>query len=175
MKQAQRVYLIGFMGAGKTTIGRQLAQEMGWHFLDLDDWIEEQAGKSIPEVFREAGEAAFRQMERQAIEATAQLFSPHIIACGGGTPCQGDNMARLNELGLTIYLQQSPQELTRRLLPFRAHRPMISQVPEAGLQTFIADLLAQREPYYLQAQHHFSPSDAQVQHIHELLRFSTNS
>lgn len=174
MRSLERIYLVGFMGAGKTTFGRQLAAAFAWEFLDLDDWIEERAGQSIAALFRDAGEAAFRQMEREAIEATTELKQPHVIACGGGTPCQGDNMARLNELGLTLYLQHPPEELTRRLLPFRAHRPLISHVPEGELAAFITNLLTQREPYYLQAHHHLTSADIQVQHIRELLRFSPN-
>ncbi|MEL6672525.1 MAG: shikimate kinase [Bacteroidota bacterium] len=150
----QTVYLIGFMGAGKTTLGKQLAESLGWPFLDLDDYIERREGQSVRDIFAQRGEAAFRALERRSLlELTAQAQADRIIACGGGTPCFGDHMDLLNQTGTTIYLQVPVAELARRLEQERAQRPLLRQVPPEELEDFIEALLNQREVFYLRARH----------------------
>lgn len=148
------IFLIGFMGAGKTTLGRATAALLGWHFIDLDVKIVAEEKVSIPELFKTRGEAWFRAREREALlDLEQQGEGPYLIACGGGTPCYEDNMEWLNAHGTTVYIQVGVPELCRRLEPDQDTRPMISAVAPADLSQHITKLLQQREPYYLQAHH----------------------
>ena len=100
-------FLIGYMGSGKTTLGRAVAARTGIRFIDLDDYIEEREGCSIREIFASRGEDAFRAIERDALQEVSRMADT-LVACGGGTPCFGDNMDLLNRCGLTVYLD-APQ------------------------------------------------------------------
>ncbi len=165
------LFLIGFMGAGKTTLGKQLASTLGWHFLDLDEKIEGEEGKPVAELFALQGEAWFRRRERSALEALQQEAIPdRIVACGGGTPCYGDNMDWLNAAGTTVYLRVPVQELVSRLLPQRAHRPMISGVEPEDLETHITALLASREAYYLRARYILNPEQQSLENLAAIAR-----
>ncbi|MGQ1945835.1 shikimate kinase [Geofilum sp. OHC36d9] len=146
----QRVFLIGFMGSGKSTVGQLLAKETGWKFLDLDHYIENQQNKTIAQIFKAHGEQEFRKKENEALKEIIQLEKV-IIATGGGTPCYYNNMDIMNKNGLTIYLQLSPEELRKRLLPARAARPLIAGKSDAELLTFIKEKIAEREPFYQKA------------------------
>ncbi|WNJ16805.1 shikimate kinase [Pontibacter sp. G13] len=159
----QTAFLIGFMGSGKTSLGKRAANQLGWEFVDLDHWIEAKVGKTVPVIFEEMGESAFRDMEREALEALSEpAQTPRLISCGGGTPCYGDNMALINRLGTSVYLRQRLGILTQRLTQQRAGRPMLSAVPADELPTFIRELLTKREPYYLQAHHVLSDEELTV-------------
>jgi len=147
------VFLTGFMGAGKTTLGRSAAQQLGWPFLDLDELIERQQSRSIREIFETKGEAYFRQLERDAITFVVGLQAPHVVATGGGTPCQGDNMERLRLGGLTFYLKPDTEVLIERLREMRAERPKLREIPEDQIPQVIHHLLSTREPYYQRAHH----------------------
>lgn len=154
-----RIYLIGFMGSGKSYFGYQLAELFDYRFIDLDELIEKEAGMDIPAIFSQEGEDGFRQREREALHHTRHCEQT-IIACGGGAPCFFDNMAWMNQHGLTIYLEASVQVLVERLLPGREHRPLIAALPEKELHAFIEKKLAGRAPIYRQAQIIFSQSRA---------------
>ncbi len=143
----RRIYLIGFMGSGKSFTGRRLAAELGLPFLDLDHYLEEKAGRTIFRIFEEEGEAAFRKMEAAALRETDR-FSAAVIACGGGTPCFGDNMEWMNAYGLTIYLETPVELLVERLISETAHRPLLRGLDRPGLRRYIEDKLAHRAPYY---------------------------
>ncbi len=146
----RRIYLIGFMGSGKSFTGRRLAEALGLPFLDLDDYLEERAGRTIYRLFEEEGEAAFREMEAAALRAT-ERFSAAVIACGGGTPCFGDNMEWMNAHGMTIYLETPAALLVDRLLGEMDHRPLLRGLDRAGLRRYIEEKLEQRAPYYRRA------------------------
>jgi len=146
----ERVFLIGFMGSGKSTVGQLLAKETGWQFLDLDHYIETRHNKTIAQIFSTYGEQKFREKENEALKEIVQLKKV-IVASGGGTPCYFNNMDIMNKTGLTIYLQLSPEELTKRLLPARAARPLIADKSDAELLTFIKEKLAEREFFYQKA------------------------
>lgn len=145
-----RIFLIGFMGSGKSYVGKKLARLMQRPFIDLDNRIETNAQRSIREIFAQDGEAAFRQMERQALHETAQLDSA-VIACGGGVPCFFDNIAWMNANGVTIYLRVPEEVLFRRLKAGKVHRPLLRDLSDTELRQYIRDKLAERELFYRQA------------------------
>ncbi|MFN7119620.1 MAG: shikimate kinase [Saprospiraceae bacterium] len=146
-----RLFLIGFMGSGKSHVGQQLAKRLTLPFIDLDEWIEQQQQRPIREIFAEHGEAAFRQLEQQALHETVHLENA-IISTGGGTPCFFDNMSWMNQHGVTIYLEVPVPILVQRLLPQRAKRPLIKDLEASELADFIHQKLAERVPFYEQAQ-----------------------
>lgn len=139
------------MGAGKSTLGRAAARLLGWPFDDLDELIERAAGLSVQQLFAQEGEAAFRQREAEALAAYARAEGPRILACGGGTPCFGENLARMKASGHVFYLRLAPGLLAQRLSGQRSERPLIRDLSEAELPGFIAQRLAEREAWYLQA------------------------
>lgn len=164
------VFLTGFMGAGKTTLGRSAAQQLGWPFLDLDELIESQQSLSIREIFETKGEAYFRQLERDAITFVVGLQEPHIVATGGGTPCQGDNMERLRQGGLTLYLKPDTDLLIERLRTMRSERPKLREIPEDQIPQVIHHLLSAREPYYQRAHHMLQGESLSAEHIVQLVQ-----
>ena len=148
----QRIILIGYMGAGKTTIGRTLARELGLEFYDLDWYVENRYRKRIPEIFAERGEEGFRAMERTMLHEVAE-FEDIVLSCGGGTPCFFDNMDFMNQRGETIYLKATPEVLQQHLRMGKSKRPLLEGKSPEELEAYIRDSLAQREPYYRQAKH----------------------
>ena len=154
-----RIFLIGFMGSGKSHVGRQLAASTGMDFLDLDVQIEKDQQRSIRQIFEQEGEATFRQIERDALFSMAQQEHA-IIACGGGTPCFFDNMDWMNRNGITIYLQTPVSILVQRLKPEKAHRPLLQNLDDEGLHIFIRAKLAERVPFYLRASVIYQVKDA---------------
>lgn len=161
-----RIFLTGFMGSGKTTIGRTLAENMSLDFVDLDDVIEEQAGKSISEIFEESSEKVFREMERTALDKTMSMDNV-IIATGGGTPCFGNNMERMNTKGLTVYLKLSADRLFDRLKDETEERPLIQGFSEDQLKNYITRNLQEREGCYRQAQFYVAVKDYSPEEIAE--------
>ena len=147
----RHLFLIGFMGCGKSWWGKTLAEQSGQPFIDLDAFIEASAGQSIAGIFAESGETGFRLLEHDCLRRLAAL-PPSIVATGGGTPCFFDNMDWMNRHGHTAYLQTPPEVLFERLRRQTARRPLLRDLDDAGLQHFIHERLAAREPYYIQAQ-----------------------
>lgn len=152
------IFLIGFMGSGKTTLGQAVSRASGLPFVDLDQWIEEQQGCSIGDFWQRHGEDAFRRLERQAL---AKLAERHdlIVACGGGTPCYFDNMALMQRRGITVWLDASRPRLLSRLREAQAQRPLIASIAsDDELDAYIADALTRRNPHYSRAAVRF-PAD----------------
>ena len=145
-----KVFLVGFMGSGKSTLGKKLSELMNVSFIDLDSKIEESEGKSVNEIFRERGEEYFRNLEAEALRAIARIRNA-VIATGGGAPCFYDNMEWMNENGVTVYLKAEPGELYHRLLKERETRPLLAHLGDVALFDYIMSSLAHREPYYAQA------------------------
>lgn len=147
-----RVFLIGFMGSGKSYSGKRLAAALGCDFYDLDALIEDREGASVAWIFEEKGETYFRELERQTLHETSNRERA-VISCGGGTPCFFDNMDWMNAQGVTVWLDP-PAELVLRRLQRKPHkRPLL-----AGLETdeqwlaFIAKKMEERRPFYSRAQ-----------------------
>lgn len=144
-------YLTGFMAAGKSTVGKLFAREMGYLFLDLDAHIAEMTGKPIPEIFEQEGEERFRELEAQALRKTGG-YEKAVIATGGGTPCFHGGMDWMNRHGITIYLQLPASTLLERLKRVeRSGRPLLGQKSEEELYDWIEDQLNEREPVYRKA------------------------
>ena len=109
-----RIFLIGYMGAGKTTLGKAFAREMSLNFIDLDWFIEERFHKTVQQLFLERGEDGFRELERKMLHEVAE-FEDVVVSTGGGTPCFFDNMEYMNDCGDTVFLDVEPAVLFRRL------------------------------------------------------------
>ena len=157
------IFLIGYMGCGKTTLGSALAETMHVPFIDLDDLIEQRQHKSVREIFAEIGENGFRQLGRSTLLNVA-LTTEAIVACGGGTPCYADNMALMNQHGTTVHLTTSIDRLTTRLtMPeHKAKRPLIANKSDDEIRQFISDALAARLPFYNQASLQFDSTDIET-------------
>jgi shikimate kinase len=146
-----RIYLVGYMGCGKTTIGRKIADLLGIGFVDLDKYIEERYFKSVPAIFAEEGEQAFREKERISLLEVAQ-FENIIVGTGGGAPCYYDNMEMMNSNGITVYIAPDTEVLAKRLIKSKTERPLIAGKSETELIGFINDALLKRAPFYEKSQ-----------------------
>jgi shikimate kinase len=146
----EKIFLLGYMGSGKTTIGKRLAKKLNVAFIDLDAFIENRYRKAISEIFAEKGETGFREIEKIVLHEVAQ-FEKVVISTGGGTPCFFDNMNVMNESGLTIYLKTSVEKLTKRLSASKEKRPIIKDKKTEELKTFISENLDKRELFYNRA------------------------
>lgn len=148
----RRIILVGYMGSGKTTIGKALSKETGMMFYDLDWYIESRMHKTVSQIFAERGEEAFRKMEYNMLHEVAE-FEDVIISCGGGTPCFFDNMDYLSQQGDVVYLKASPDTLYKHLLMAKVERPLLKDKTQDELIDYITSHLAEREPYYQKAHH----------------------
>lgn len=147
-----RIYLIGYMYSGKTTVGRKLADALGYDFLDLDQAIETRYHTTLPLFFKRYGEPMFRQVEMQMLHATDQMDNV-VISTGGGTPCFGDNMQWINDNGTSIYLRLTEESICQRMESSRKCRPTVMALPPEERKQFIHDQLSARLPIYQQARH----------------------
>lgn len=148
------IFLIGFMGSGKSYWGQRLAESMGRRFIDLDSVIEEKQKKSIAAIFEDNGEQHFRELERQELGRLIEKPEPMVIACGGGTPCYFDNMLFMKQNGLVVWLDPTVASLEKRLKPEKDKRPLIRSVPDEQLAVFIEEKLKERIPFYSGAHLH---------------------
>lgn len=146
----KRIFLVGYMGAGKTTVGKDLARRAGLTFIDLDFYIEGRYHKLVSEIFAERGEEAFREIERKMLHEVAE-FEDVLVSTGGGAPCFFDNMDFMNGCGTTIYLKVSVEELAKRLEMCKHTRPVLKGRSGGELRDFISDSLEKRNPFYTQA------------------------
>jgi len=144
-----RFFLTGFMGCGKSFWGQKLATSYSLKFIDLDRFIETQHACSVNQLFEEKGEAVFRSIEHAALLEIIASEETCIIATGGGTPCFYDNLKRMNEYGVSIYLHASPRYLVQRLINETSIRPLLKNLDEDELVAFVNATLAEREKFYL--------------------------
>ena len=159
-----RIFLTGYMGAGKTTLGKAFARKMNVPFVDLDWYIEERFHKTVGELFTERGETGFRELERNMLHEV-------------GAPCFFDNMEFMNRVGKTVFLDVHPDVLFRRLRIAKQQRPILQGKEDDELKAFIIRALEQRAPFYTQAQYIFNADELEdrwqietaVQRLQELL------
>ena len=147
-----RIILIGYMGSGKTTVGKVLSREIKLPFYDLDWYIENRMHKSIHQIFEEKGEEGFRKIERNLLHEVAE-FENVIISCGGGTPCFFDNIGYINQQGESVYLKCRADVLSAHLRMGKTIRPLLLNKTNEEVELFISEQLAQRESFYSQAKH----------------------
>lgn len=145
-----RIYLIGYMGSGKTTVGKQLAKLLNYDFLDLDNHFEEKYNISISDFFEKYDENAFRLIELKLLKESF-VMDRVVISTGGGLPCFSNNMEMMKENGITVYLNMTTKALKNRLGNAKRVRPLIAGLNENELEKYIADSLNQRKPFYLKA------------------------
>ncbi|MBR4917680.1 MAG: shikimate kinase [Bacteroidales bacterium] len=147
----RNIVLVGFSGAGKTTLGRALALRLGLEFVDLDDAIEEKYHATIPHIFQKYGESVFRQCEYQTLKEMLKCQGM-VIAAGGGTPANQDAMRLMNEFAATVYVDLSEETLVQRLKNSKKERPLTAGLTEDQLVAYVQERLEQRLPYYRMAQ-----------------------
>jgi len=148
----KRIIIVGYMGAGKTTVGKALAKDLGLTFYDLDWYIESRRRMTVPQIFAERGEEGFRKIEYNMLHEVAE-FEDVVLSCGGGTPCFFDNMDYLNQQGQVVYLKATPEVLYKHLKMGKVERPLLKGKSEGELLDFITRQLATREPFYFKAQY----------------------
>lgn len=145
-----RIYLIGYMGSGKSMVGKGLAQKLGLTFIDMDHYIEERNFRTIPQIFAEDGEAGFRKLEQKALHELSE-FDDVVIATGGGAPCFFDNMEMIKRTGRSVYLNGTPRIIAERLKQSKIERPLIKGKTDQELVDFIHETLNKRSAWYQQA------------------------
>jgi shikimate kinase len=167
-----KVFLLGFMGSGKSYWSRQLSSAMGLPLIELDHEIEQEAGSSIADIFSRKGEAFFRTLERDLLRRLIEKDA-FILSCGGGTPCFFDNMDRMNQAGLTLWLNPAVSVMVERLKRNRHHRPLIRDLDDAALTEYVNRILRTRSPFYQKARLSVDPAGLSVDTLIEKIRSCT--
>ena len=148
----QPIFLVGYMGCGKSTIGRKLARRLGLHYVDTDALVEEKEGATVYDIFQFEGEEQFRRVERAVMEEVIAEGAA-IVSTGGGLPTWADNMARMNATGRTVYLKRSAENIASRLSPYgRQKRPRLRGLNDEELVQFMQEDMARRACFYEAAQ-----------------------
>ena len=153
-----RIFLTGYMGAGKTTLGKAFARKLNLPFVDLDWYMEERFHKTVGELFVERGAAGFRELEKNMLHEVG-AFEDVVISTGGGAPCFFDNMDFMNRNGKTVFLNVHPDVLFRRLRVAKQQRPILQGKQDDELKEFIIRALEKRTPFYSQAQYVFNADE----------------
>ena len=171
INEERRLFIVGYMGAGKTTVGRLLAEKLKWSFIDMDGFIESRYHQTIAAIFETKGEADFREIERRSLHEISS-FEKVVVSTGGGLPCFFDNMELMNRAGITIYLKADPTDLVNRLSLDKQKRPLIKGKNREELMDFVEASLEKREPFYNQAKfifdfRHFSTKEEINQWVEE--------
>lgn len=146
-----RIFLIGFMGSGKTHWGKQLAQRLQLSFFDLDEVIAQSEQLTIPEIFGKQGEEYFRNKEKEMLEKLVDENASMVVSCGGGTPCFFNNIEFMKKYGTVVWLNTTVNVLLQRLMKERNERPLLKDISDAGLRHYIIRKLNERRMYYEQA------------------------
>ena len=161
-----KIVLLGYMGSGKSTVGKQLAAHLGLRFIDLDSYIEEKLNTTIPELFRTKGEIFFRLKEHKLLKEVLEDQEDIVISLGGGTPCYSNNMDLVLENTPNVfYLKLSIPALAARLQDEKLQRPLISHLPDEELPEFIGKHLFERNPFYNQATHIIAADKLSVEEL----------
>ena len=164
-----RIYIVGYMGAGKTTAARRLAQRMGWEVVDTDALFEEKYKISVNDFFNKYDEPLYRKLESEVLKATESLDHV-VVSTGGGTACFFDNMDWMNQHGLTIFLRISPQAAVDRVIHSRHKRPLVEGKSEEELTEFVSQHYASRLPFYEQARITAKSEDFDIERLMEAIK-----
>lgn len=149
-----KIVLVGYMGSGKTTVGKFLANELNFNFIDLDSYIEQSESMTISKLFKSKGELYFRKKEHEYLKEILTKQSNFVLSTGGGTPCYGDSMNTIiDKTKNNFYLKVSLPSLVQRLSSEKLERPLIKNIPNEGLAEFIGKHLFERSYYYSQSNH----------------------
>ncbi|MCD8072521.1 MAG: shikimate kinase [Alistipes sp.] len=146
-----KIFLVGFMGCGKTSLGKKIASKLGWPFVDMDMDIEQRYGMKVSELFERFGEDYFRKVESEILREISGRDGDAVVSTGGGAPCHRENMDIMNSAGATVYLRMSPEKLLSRLEHGRDKRPKIRGMSDDELLSFIREILPGREKAYSRA------------------------
>jgi shikimate kinase len=160
-----KLFLIGFMGSGKSFLGKQVSQQLQIPFFDLDERIEEHEGKTISDIFGEKGEEYFRLLEKDILYLITESHESFVMATGGGTPCYFNNIDYLKTKGQVIWINPSIQTICNRLKSEKDKRPLVKNLPDAQLAGYIQKKMADRRIYYQQAHHIINQDDIHPEHI----------
>ena len=164
-----KIFLIGFMGSGKTYWGRQLGEKLRLPFFDLDEQIESNEGKAISQIFAEEGEEYFRLLEKDTLHIITESHDSFIMATGGGTPCYFNNIEFMNKMGTTVWINTPVDLLHERLLKDKDQRPLIKNLDDAQLRSFIIKKFSDRKIYYEQAEMMVEENEKSIEKIVEKL------
>ncbi len=164
-----RIYIVGYMGAGKTTAARRLAQRMGWEVVDTDALFEEKYKISVNDFFNKYDEPLYRKLESEVLKATENLDHV-VVSTGGGTACFFDNMDWMNQHGLTVFLHISPQAAVDRVIHSRHKRPLVEGKSEEELTEFVNQHYASRLPFYEQARITAKSEDFDIERLMEAIK-----
>ena len=162
-----KIFLIGFMGSGKTHWGRLLSQKLSIPFFDLDEQVEVYAGKSIAEIFNTEGEEHFRMQEKEVLHIITESHESFVMACGGGSPCYFNNIEYMNQAGTTVWINSPLEILFQRLVQEKEKRPLIKELSAEQLQSFISRKFADRKIYYEQADIKMDEEPVQIEKLIE--------
>jgi shikimate kinase len=163
-----KIFLIGYMGCGKSTLGRKLSASLNLTFIDLDTFLEEKYFRTIPQIFAEEGETEFRIKERRVLEEVA-AFDDVIVATGGGAPCFFDNMELMNSAGFCVFLDVATDALVNRLIHAKTERPLIKGKSPEELHEFIEMMMQKRRPFYEKARYILKGSEISPDQVIELV------
>ncbi len=158
------------MGAGKSKLGRSLANNIGVDFIDLDDEIARVHNQSISKIFEEKGEPGFREIEKEVLKDWIKRDN-YLMACGGGTPCYKNNMDLMNASGSTVYLDVPSEVLLSRLSNSKVNRPLIQGMTKSELKIYIDNKINERKPYYLKSKIWINPIETSLDTIVTSLRY----
>ncbi|MBK9569175.1 MAG: shikimate kinase [Chitinophagaceae bacterium] len=162
-----KIFLIGFMGSGKTHWGRLLSEKLSFPFFDLDEQVTEYAGKSIPELFETEGAEQFRMMEKDVLHIISESHDSFVMACGGGSPCYFNNIDYMKQAGTTVWINTPLDTLFERLEKDKDKRPLIKGLSAGQLRTFIGKKFSDRKIYYEQADVMVDEQPVQLDHLIE--------
>ncbi len=169
-----RVYLIGYMGSGKTTVGRRLAKHMDYEFVDIDQLFEKRYRLSVSAFFEKYDENAFRQIEKELIEEVS-TSSKLVISTGGGAPCFFENLEMMKKTGVVVYLQMAVKSLVDRLSNAKKIRPILKNLSGDELYSFIENQLSDRELFYNQANITMQGESLNINTLAEAIRLLLSS
>ena len=169
-----KIFLVGYMGCGKSLWGKMIANHYNYQFIDLDAYIEERENMSISEIFTKFKEEGFREREHKALKSISSIDNI-IVATGGGTPCFYNNMEKMNHWGETLYIEGSPELLCERIRNSKKERPLVKNISQDELLGYIQDHLNSRKSFYELAKHKIVSGNLELNHFIQLIEPFINS